>query len=97
MLKQSSNGMKRMLAILLAVLFVVSVTAAAVSAHPVVVKDKKTVIVVVEDVKIIKYPHTCHSCSSDDSPQCYTCSHGNCCNGISCHKCSPKGETICEN
>jgi hypothetical protein len=42
MLKQSSNGMKRILAILFAVLFVVSVTAAAASAETFVVKDKNS-------------------------------------------------------
>jgi uncharacterized protein YpmB len=41
MLKQSYSEMKKVLAILLAVLFVVSVTAAAVSAEPVVVKETK--------------------------------------------------------
>ena len=39
MLKQSSNGMKRILATLLVALFVVYVTAAAASAETVVVKD----------------------------------------------------------
>ena len=47
MLKQ----MKKTLGILLAVCFLMSVTAAAVSAGPVVVKDKKTIIVAFKDVK----------------------------------------------
>ena len=42
MLKQSFR-MKKVLAVLLAVLFVVSVTSAAVTAEPVVVKEKKIV------------------------------------------------------
>ena len=41
MLKQSSSKMKKVLAILMAVLFGVSVTAVAVSAEPVVVTEKK--------------------------------------------------------
>ena len=55
MLKQ----MKKTLGILLAVCFLMSVTAAAVSAGPVVVKEKKTIIVAVKDVKtkIFKHPH----------------------------------------
>jgi hypothetical protein len=55
MLKQ----MKKTLGILLAVCFLMSVTAAAVSAGPVVVKDKKTIIVAFKDVKtkIFKHPH----------------------------------------
>jgi ABC-type Zn2+ transport system substrate-binding protein/surface adhesin len=44
MLKQSSNGMKKVLAIFMAVLFGVSLTAVAVSAEPSVVKDKKIVV-----------------------------------------------------
>ncbi len=43
MLKQSSSKMKKVLAILMAVLFGVSVTAVAVSAEPVVVTEKKIV------------------------------------------------------
>ena len=60
MLKQ----MKKTLGILLAVCFLMSVTATAVSAGPVMVKDKKTIIVAFEDVKtkIFKHPHQsqCH-------------------------------------
>jgi len=59
MLKQSFNGMKRTLAILLAVLFVVSVTAAVASAHgPVMVKEKKTVVIAFQKEKTIicKWP-----------------------------------------
>jgi len=44
MFKQSSNGMKKVLAIFMAVLFGVSLTAAAVSAEPVMVKEKKMVV-----------------------------------------------------
>ena len=47
MLKQ----MKKTLGILLVVCFLMSVTAAAVSAGPVVVKEKKTIIVAFKDVK----------------------------------------------
>ena len=56
MLKQ----MKKTLGILLAVCFLMSVTAAAVSAGPVVVKDKKTAIVILKDVKtkIFKHHHS---------------------------------------
>ena len=55
MLKQ----MKKTLGILLAVCFLMSVTAAAVSAGPVMVKDKKTSIVILKDVKtkIFKHHH----------------------------------------
>ena len=55
MLKQ----MKKTLGILLAVCFLMSVTAAAVSAGPVVVKDKKTAIIFLKDVKtkIFKHHH----------------------------------------
>ena len=49
MLKQ----IKKTLGILLLVCFLMSVTAVAVSAGPVMVKDKKTVIVVMKDVKNI--------------------------------------------
>jgi hypothetical protein len=59
MLKQSFSKAKKVLTILLAVLFVASLTVGAASAYP-------------------------------------TCSHGNCCNGISCHPCSSSGETVCE-
>ena len=59
MLKQ----MKKTLGILLAVCFVMSVTAAAVSAGPVVVKDKKTAIIILKDVKtkFFKHQHKLHS------------------------------------
>ena len=54
MLKQ----MKKTLGILLAVCFLMSVTAAAVSAGPVVVKEKKTAIIFLKDVKTkISKPH----------------------------------------
>ena len=88
MLKQ----IKKSLGILLLVCFLTSVAAAAVSAGPVVVKDKKTIIVVVKDVKtkIFQHPHS-HTGGSAYP----TCSHGQCCNGISCHKCSSSGETVC--
>jgi hypothetical protein len=45
MLKQSPSRMKKILAILLAVLFVVSVTAAAVSAKPAVIRAAKGVAI----------------------------------------------------
>jgi len=59
MLKQ----MKKTLGILLLVCFVMSVTAAAVSAGPVVVKDKKTAIIILKDVKtkFFKHQHKLHS------------------------------------
>ena len=59
MLKQ----MKKTLGILLAVCFVMSVTAAAVSAGPVMVKDKKTAIIILKDVKtkFFKHQHKLHS------------------------------------
>jgi len=44
MLKQSSRRMKQVLAIFMAVLFGVSLTAVAVSAEPVMVKEKKMVV-----------------------------------------------------
>ena len=49
MLKQ----MKKTIGILLAVCFLISVTAATVSAGPVMVKEKKTAIVILKDVKTI--------------------------------------------
>ena len=59
MLKQ----MKKTLGILLAVCFLMSVTAAAVSAGPVVVKEKKTAIIIMKDVKtkFFKHQHKLHS------------------------------------
>jgi len=62
MLKQSSSRIKKVLAILLEALFVVSVTSAAVSAKPVMVKEKKTIIIIFQDVKtkIYKWPHHHH-------------------------------------
>ena len=89
MLKQ----IKKTLGILLAFCFLMSVTAAAVSAGPVVVKDKKTIIVVVKDVKtkIFQHPHS-HTGGSAYP----TCSHGQCCNVGSCHPCSSNGEAVCE-
>jgi hypothetical protein len=59
MLKQ----MKKTIGILLAVCFLMSVTAAAVSAHgPVMVKEKKIAIIILKDVKtkIYKWPHHHH-------------------------------------
>ena len=59
MLKQ----MKKTIGILLAVCFLISVTAATVSAHgPVMVKEKKTAIIILKDVKtkIYKWPHYHH-------------------------------------
>ncbi len=55
--------MKKTLGILLAVCFLMSVTAAAVSAGSVVVKDKKTAIIILKDVKtkFFKYQHKLHS------------------------------------
>ena len=101
MLKQ----IKQTLGILLLVCFLMSVTAVAVSAGPVMVKDKKTVIVVMKDVKttIFKHPHShthgsacrLHGPHHYGGSACHTCSHGNCCNGISCHPCDSNGETVC--
>jgi hypothetical protein len=86
MLKQ----MKKTLGILLAVCFLMSVTAAAVSAVPnvvkekkttagigaglVVVKDKKTAVLIFQHVKtkIFKHPHS-HTCGSS---HLHTCTHG---------------------
>ena len=56
MLKQ----MKKTLGILLAVCFLMSVTAAAVSAGPAVVKEKKTAIVIMKDVKTKFFKHHHH-------------------------------------
>ena len=59
MLKQ----MKKTIGIFLAVCFLISVTAATVSAHgPVMVKEKKTAIIILKDVKtkIYKWPHYHH-------------------------------------
>jgi len=52
---------------LLAVLFVASVTAAAVRAGPVMVKEKKIAIIILKDVKttICKWPHHHHHYSKD--------------------------------
>ncbi len=55
--------MKKTIGILLAVCFLISVTAATVSAHgPVMVKEKKTAIIILKDVKttIYKWPHHHH-------------------------------------
>ena len=57
MLKQ----MKKTLGILLAVCFLMSVTAAAVSAGPVMVKEKKTAVVALKDVKTKFFKHNHHS------------------------------------
>jgi hypothetical protein len=59
MLKQ----IKKTIGILLAVCFLMSVTAAAVSAGPIVVKDKKTAIIIMKDVKtkFFKHHHKLHS------------------------------------
>ena len=56
MLKQ----MKKTLGILLAVCFLMSVTAAAVSAGPVMVKEKKTAIIILKDVKTKFFKHQHH-------------------------------------
>ena len=56
MLKQ----MKKTLGILLAVCFLISVTAAAVSAGPAVVKEKKTAIMIMKDVKTKFFKHHHH-------------------------------------
>ena len=67
MLKQSFGRMKKILAIFLAVIFVVSVTSTAVSAGPVMVKEKKIAIIILKDVKttICKWPHHHHHYSKD--------------------------------
>ena len=52
--------MKKTLGILLAVCFLMSVTAAAVSAGPDVVKDKKTTITILKDVKTKIFKHHHH-------------------------------------
>jgi hypothetical protein len=56
MLKQ----MKKTLSILLAVCFLMSVTAAAVSAGPVLVKEKKTTMIILKDVKTKFFKHNHH-------------------------------------
>jgi hypothetical protein len=56
MLKQ----MRKTLGILLVVCFVMSVTAAAVSAGPVVVKDKKTAVLIFQHVKTKIFGHHHH-------------------------------------
>jgi hypothetical protein len=56
MLKQ----IKKTLCILLAVCFLMSVTAAAVNAEPVVVKEKKTAIIILKDVKTKFFKHQHH-------------------------------------
>ena len=87
------NQIKKTLGILLLVCFLMSVTAVAVSAGPVMVKDKKTAIIILKDVKTIIFKHpNSHTCGS----ACHTCSHGNCCNEISCHPCSSSGEPVYE-
>jgi len=55
--------MKKTIGILLAVCFLMSVTAAAVSAGPAVVKEKKTAVLIMKDVKtkIFKHQHKLHS------------------------------------
>ena len=66
MLKQ----MKKTIGILLAVCFLISVTAATVSAHgPVMVKEKKTAIIILKDVKtkIYKWPHYHHVTPPQDA------------------------------
>ena len=73
MLKQSFSKAKKVLTILLAVLFVASLTVGAASAC---------------------HSHRPHHCGS---AHCHTCSHGQCCNGVSCHKYSSAGEIVCEN
>jgi len=56
------NKMKKTIGILLAVCFLMSVTAAVISAVPSVVKEKKTAVVILqkEKVKIFKWPHHHH-------------------------------------
>ena len=99
MLKQSFKA-KKVLTILLAVLFVASLTAGAVSAchlhghhhcggsacHTCSHGNCCNGI-------------SCHTCNSNGETvcPCHTCSHGQCCNGVSCHPCSSSGETVCEN
>ena len=56
MLKQ----MRKTLGILLVVCFLMSVTAAAVSAGPVVVKDKKTAVLIFQHVKTKIFGHHHH-------------------------------------
>jgi hypothetical protein len=56
MLKQ----MRKTLSILLVVCFLMSVTAAAVSAGPVVVKDKKTAVLIFQHVKTKIFGHHHH-------------------------------------
>jgi hypothetical protein len=53
-----TNG--KILGILLAVCFLMSVTAAAVSAGPVVVKEKKTTMIILKDVKTKFFKHNHH-------------------------------------
>jgi len=54
-LKQKVSSTKKVLASLLAVFFVISVTAAAVSAKPVVVKEKITFIMMVQGENVTKF------------------------------------------
>jgi|GEM_PF-4329602 hypothetical protein len=71
MLKQSFSKAKKVLTILLAVLFVAPLEQQVHAIH----MDIITVA----------------------APTVHTCSHGQCCNGVSCHKCSSSGEIVCEN
>ena len=83
MLKQSFSKAKKVLTILLAVLFVASLTVGAASACHSHGHHHSC--------------DSCSSSGSIcESDCCHTCSHGQCCNGVSCHKCSSKGETVCE-
>ena len=71
MLKQ----MKKTLSILLAVCFLMPVTAASVSAHPVVVKDKKTVIIAFQHEKTKIFKHRYHHHHYHPKPCCEPCEH----------------------
>ena len=53
MLKKSLSRVKKILTILLIVFFIISVTAASVNAGPVMVKEKKTAIIVFQKVKTV--------------------------------------------
>jgi|GEM_PF-2074545 hypothetical protein len=60
MLKQSFSTIKKVMSVFLVVLFVVSVTVATVSAKPVMVKEKKTIIIIFQDVKTKVFKHHHH-------------------------------------
>ena len=99
MLKQSFNTAKKVLTILLAVLFVASLTVGAASAchlhgHQYYGGSACHTCSHGNCCNGI----SCHTCSSNGETvcPCHTCSHGQCCNGVSCHTCSSSGETVCE-